>query len=49
MLENKECDVKVYASEDSWYGVTYKEDKPFVVESIAELKNNNIYPKKLNG
>ena len=49
MLKSGECEVKVYASEDSWYGVTYKEDKPFVVNSIAELKNNGTYPQKLNG
>ena len=49
MLTNGECEVKVYASKDSWYGVTYKEDKPFVVESIAALKANGVYPKKLNG
>ena len=49
MLKNGECEVKVYASEDSWYGVTYKEDKPFVVESIAALKENGVYPNKLNG
>ena len=49
MLQNGECDVKVYASEDSWYGVTYKEDKPFVVESIASLKEKGVYPQRLNG
>ena len=49
MLTRGECEVKVYASEDSWYGVTYKEDKPFVVESIAALKENGVYPKRLNG
>lgn len=49
MLKNGECEVKVYSSEDSWYGVTYKEDKPFVVESIASLKENGVYPNKLNG
>jgi len=49
MLKNGECDVTVYSSEDSWYGVTYKEDKPVVVESIVALKEKGIYPKKLNG
>ena len=49
MLKSGECEVKVYSSEDSWYGVTYKEDKPFVVESIASLKENGVYPAKLNG
>ena len=48
MLKAGECEVNVYSSEDSWYGVTYKEDKPFVVECIAGLKNKGIYPKKLN-
>ena len=48
MLKNGECEVKVYASEDSWYGVTYKEDKPFVVESIAALKESGVYPNRLN-
>ena len=49
MLQNGECDVTVYSSEDSWYGVTYKEDKPFVVQSIAALKEKGVYPTKLNG
>ena len=48
MLKAGECEVNVYSSEDSWYGVTYKEDKPFVVECIAGLKEKGIYPKKLN-
>ena len=48
MLTRGECEVRVYASEDSWYGVTYKEDKPFVVASIAALKDNGVYPKQLN-
>ena len=49
MLKAGECEVSVYSSEDSWYGVTYKEDKPFVVECIAGLKEKGIYPQKLNG
>ena len=49
MLNKGECSVRVYSSEDSWYGVTYKEDKPFVVNSIASLKNKGAYPEKLNG
>ena len=49
MLQNGECEVKVYSSEDSWYGVTYKEDKPFVVNSIAALKESKVYPTRLNG
>ena len=44
MLKNGECDVKVYRSEDSWYGVTYRDDKDFVTQNIEKLKKNGIYP-----
>lgn len=44
MLERGECSVKVYRSEDAWYGVTYKEDKQYVMDSIARLKKSGVYP-----
>ena len=47
MLNKNECDVKVYRSEDAWYGVTYKDDKDFVTQSIQALKANGTYPKVL--
>jgi NDP-sugar pyrophosphorylase family protein len=47
MLKDGECDVRVYRSEDSWYGVTYKDDKAFVTESIEALKKNGAYPKSV--
>jgi len=31
----------------SWMGVTYKEDKPLVVEAIQDLISQSIYPQKL--
>ena len=34
-------------SEDKWYGVTYKEDKPVVVAAIQKLKDEGRYPQKL--
>lgn len=36
--------VKMLASKDKWFGVTYKEDKPGVVAKIAELKAAGVYP-----
>lgn len=39
--------VEVLHSKDKWFGVTYKEDKPFVVESIANLKKQGVYPERL--
>ena len=49
MLQKGECSVKVYRSEDAWYGVTYKEDKDFVTKSIKALKDSGVYPASLQG
>ena len=47
MVDNNQCKVKILTSNDNWFGVTYKEDKPFVVSSIQALKDKGIYPDKL--
>jgi len=39
--------VKVLATGDSWFGVTYREDRPRVVESIQKLIANGAYPGQL--
>ena len=39
--------VKVLHSRDSWFGVTYREDRPRVVESIRRLIVDGVYPEKL--
>ena len=39
--------VKVLETSDRWFGVTYKEDKPAVVDSIRRLIAEGIYPKQL--
>lgn len=39
--------VQVLTTDDRWYGVTYKEDKPMVVEAIRRLKESGLYPQKL--
>lgn len=39
--------VQVLTTDDRWYGVTYKEDKPTVVEAIRRLKESGLYPQKL--
>ena len=48
IMNDGKCTVNVYSSKDSWYGVTYKEDKAYVYDSLATLKANGIYPNKLN-
>ena len=47
LIKADKATVKVLTSSDKWFGVTYKEDKPFVVESIQALKDKGIYPEKL--
>ena len=42
-------DVKVYPTESEWYGVTYKEDKPWVVNAIQSLIDAGEYPEHLWG
>ena len=47
LLEEGCAAVKVLESEDKWYGVTYKEDKPVVVAAVQSLKDEGLYPQKL--
>jgi UTP-glucose-1-phosphate uridylyltransferase len=39
--------VKVLRTGDSWFGVTYREDRPRVVENIRQLIARGDYPEKL--
>jgi len=39
--------VRVLRSQDKWYGVTYREDKPTVVAAIAEKTRAGLYPDRL--
>ena len=41
------ADITVLNSADSWFGVTYREDKPFVQESIKKLISDGKYPVNL--
>ncbi len=44
LLRAGKATVEVLHSADKWFGVTYKEDKPFVMESIRKLKEAGVYP-----
>ncbi len=39
--------VKVLSSDAEWFGVTYQEDKPFVVKRINDLVERGVYPSPL--
>ena len=44
LIREGKAEVTVLKSHDRWHGVTYKEDKPFVMESIQKLKDAGVYP-----
>lgn len=44
MIEQGVVTVDVLPTTAVWYGITYKEDKEAVVESIANMMNNGEYP-----
>jgi hypothetical protein len=39
--------VDVLKSNDSWFGITYQEDRPHVVSSIKQLVTDGKYPEQL--
>lgn len=39
--------IKVLHSASKWFGVTYANDKPLVMQTLKELTNSGEYPKKL--
>ena len=43
LLRENKVSVKVLKTEDKWFGVTYKEDKDFVVESFKQLIADGVY------
>jgi len=47
LVNTNEASFKVVPTDNQWFGVTYKEDKPLVQESIDELIKNGNYPEKL--
>lgn len=47
LIKENRADVSVLETRDKWFGVTYKEDKPVVVESIRKLIEQGEYPEKL--
>ncbi|MGL4737082.1 MAG: phosphotransferase, partial [Cellulosilyticaceae bacterium] len=47
LVKEHQATVRVLESQDRWYGVTYKEDKPTVVAAIKALQEQGLYPQKL--
>lgn len=47
MIDEKQATVKVLEADSPWFGVTYKEDKPLVIEKLRKLIDAGEYPEKL--
>lgn len=39
--------VQVLKTQDRWYGVTYREDKPVVMQAVRDMKAAGLYPEYL--
>ena len=49
LLKEGKATVRVLPSQDKWYGVTYREDKPGVVAALADMTARGLYPENLWG
>ena len=47
LVQEGKADVAVLPTDSSWFGVTYREDKPFVMDEIAKLVAAGEYPQAL--
>ncbi|MDR1509105.1 MAG: hypothetical protein LBS53_05660 [Synergistaceae bacterium] len=41
------CDVEVLESLDTWYGITYRDDRPNVMKAVDDLHRKGVYPAPL--
>ena len=46
-VKNGQITIKILMSNERWFGVTYREDKPFVVESLKKMIRNGVYPARI--
>ena len=44
---SKQVTVKILKTDAQWFGVTYQEDRPIVIEKINNMVNDGLYPSNL--
>ena len=49
LISTGKADVQVMQSEDSWYGITYKEDMRQVKSALRQMHEDGLYPKEMLG
>ncbi len=47
MMGNGETRIRILSSDAQWFGVTYPEDRPAVVEALQKMHDQGTYPSKL--
>lgn len=47
LVRDGKAQVQVLQSNDQWFGVTYKEDKAYVMDSVRNLVETGVYPQRL--
>ena len=47
LIKEGKADCQVLPTDSSWFGVTYREDKPYVMDEIKKLVDAGEYPSNL--
>jgi UTP-glucose-1-phosphate uridylyltransferase len=47
LIQSQKASVRVLPTTSQWFGVTYKDDRPAVVQRLQQLHDKNVYPEKL--
>lgn len=48
-IQNHSITVRANMVNSEWFGITYREDLPYLREYLAKLTSNNLYPKSIFG
>lgn len=48
LMHKGELTVPMLTTDAVWFGVTYKEDKPFVQAELRKLHESGVYPASLH-
>ncbi len=46
LIREGKASAAVRMTQDRWYGITYKEDKPAIMEAIRSMEEEGVYPKQ---